>query len=150
MSDSSQSVLKLENGLSPNRFAGKRVGFPAPVGALILTNKTLIFAAVKDGNLKSLPAIFVPLFATQKVASYLAKIDTEHIEESMKNKGSFSIPLDSITSVSAHRFLGFGASTLNLKYRTVEGEFDAGFGKQVGISGFNSWVEAIEAAKKAL
>lgn len=150
MSEDYGALLKTEDGLVVHEVAGKKFRLKQPVGTLILTNKTLIFAPASHGTLKSLGALVAPPGLGQKVAGKLTQVKADDLREAMQREGSFHIQLPSIVEVRAERRLGFGAPFLRLKWKTQEGEFSAKLSKTIAFKGFKSWVDAIEVAKKEI
>lgn len=148
MSEDSERVIKAEGGLFVTEFAGKKFRWNPPVGTLILTNKNVIYAAVKHGLRKQVKGAFLPLGLSQKVLADSTLIKPEELEEAMKNEGSFKISLASIVNLRTHRRLGFGAPFFHITWKTKDGEITVGFAKGTAVRSFKPWVEAIEAAKR--
>ena len=148
MSEDSETVIKAEGGLFLTEFAGKKFRWNQPVGTLILTNKHVIYVAVKHGLRKQLKSTFMPLGLSQKVLADSTMVKPEELEEAMKNEGSFKVSLASIANLRTHRRFGWGAPFFHITWKTKDEEITAGFAKGTAVRSFKPWVEAIEAARR--
>jgi hypothetical protein len=148
MSVNYETLLKNESGMGIVEFGGKKIKWNPPQGALILTDKSLIFAALEHPNLQTLPAVFAPYPLMQKAVAHLTKVNPEDINEALKNKGSFLLPLNSIVSVGLQK-VGLWGKALSIRYNTPDGEYVAALARAgMNIYSFEQWVEAINQARK--
>lgn len=145
MRNESETVIKAEGGLFLTEFAGKKFRWNPPVGTLILTNKHVVYASVKQRLRKQLKGAILPLGLSQKAMAASTLVKPEELDEAMKNEGSFKLSLDSITNVRTHRRLGFGAPFFHITWKSKESEITAGFAKGTAVRSFKPWVKAIKA-----
>ncbi len=141
-------ILKQEPGVkaydseSPPTI-GLRAGAFAEVGTLILTNKRLVYVS-KGGSSRAAAWMLGGALAARAVEKSVSKAE---IDDLMKYKGSYYVPLAEITKVETARKMG--SAYLRVDNRSHGQKPTRSYILGSGWSKNEDWVKAISSAKEA-